>query len=290
MAADIGMAIAVFLCLNLSPYGPAQLQEGAFWKYRIAEAEVSMRIVQVSPADAGTLLKVEMSKPGQTGDRVQVMLAPDRRSARVSQDKPGGEGEALHMTIPEFKPGEVWRILGEESVTILKVQPEGTSTPAGHFPNAIKVSFGKGSEPEAALWIAPGVGVLAAGEDGRRDVELVDYGPRMPAPQMPGMQPGQPQGPPMMPMMPGPPGGASSPAVTALDQNTFVVADPVTRTVTVFAVERAAAGKWALLKKAVAPYGPPIQPMPGMRPEPGARPPFQPESPRAIPQTQKQPN
>jgi len=170
----------------------------------------------------------------------------------------------------------------------LNVQPEGTSTPAGHFPNAIKVSFGKGSEPEAALWIAPGVGVLAAGEDGRRDVELVDYGPRMPAPQMPGMQPGQPQGP---PMMPGPLAGGLSPAVTALDRDSFVVADPVTRTVTVFFLVRTAvSGKWALESKAVAPYGPPIQPMPGMRPEPGARPPFQPESPRAIPQTQKQPN
>jgi len=290
MAADVGMVIGMFLCLNLSPYGPPQLQEGASWRYRIAGEEVSMRIVQVSPADAGTLLKVQISTPGGTRDPVKVMLAPDRRSARLSQDEPGGEGEALHMTIPEFKPGEVWRILGEESVTIRNVQPEGTSTPAGHFPNAIKVLLGKGSEPGAALWIAPGVGVLATAEDGKRDMELVDYGPRVPAAQMPGMQPGQPQGPPMMPMIPGPPGGGLSPAVTALDANTFVVADPATRTVTVFAVGRSAEGKWALLKKAVAPYGPPIQPMPGMRPEQGGGPPHGPERPRAIPQTQKQPN
>jgi len=155
------------------------------------------------------------------------------------------------MSLPELKPGSRLQPSGEMPATVTKVQSLPTSTPAGDFPDAIKVSLAIENQPEGTMWLAPAVGLLAIAVDNASMMQLVDYGPRSTF-EPPRSQLALPQD---LPFIPTPAGSAITPALTALDAETFVVADPATRTVTVFLLVRSHTGDWRIETKAVAPYG-----------------------------------
>jgi hypothetical protein len=246
-------ALGLLLLLNLSPYGPPQVSEGTFWTYNMYGQVWTMRVVEVSADEAGTALDMEVSVNGHTL-RLRGTLSQDRRSLSLENAGPGGK-EKLSVEMPELKPGARLEPPGEMSATVIHVQPLPMSTPAGDFPEAIEVSLAVEGESEGTMWLAPGVGLLAVGSDGMTMMELVDYGPRS-APTPPGSDLAPPKDIAPITARTGIP---SAPALLALDENTFVVADPAARTLTVFVLVRSAAGRWRLETKAVAPYGPVTQ-------------------------------
>lgn len=257
MQAGISMMVLILMSLNLSPQGPPELRAGSFWSYRIDQGEtnVTMRIVEASPSDAGTALKVAVSVGDEVSLAIRVVVAPDRTAIRAWMDARSGETAPLDIVMPELKVGSQWQFPEEGTVTIRDVQPQPTTTPAGSFPNAVKVSAAPAGESPATVWIAPGVGLLGAGQRGEREIELVDYGPRAAMVQMPGAGPVVPVGTSVMPVPPSLAAGACAPVVTVLDRDTFIVTDPATRTVTVFLLERPKRGEWRLVSMAAAPYG-----------------------------------
>ena len=179
MQAAISTMVLILMSLNLSPQGPPELRAGSFWTYSIeGEANVTMSIVEASPSDAGTALKVAVSAGGQVSKPVQVVVARDRKSIKAWMDVPSGETKELDLVMPELKVGSRWEVPGEGTVTITDVRPEPTATAAGSFPNAVRVSAVREGQPQGTVWIAPGVGLLAGGTGGKREVELTDYGPR----------------------------------------------------------------------------------------------------------------
>lgn len=241
--------MALLLLVNLSPYGPPEVCEGAFWTYAFDQQEWAMRVVEVSPGEAGTSLQVEVSMNG-TSLPLRVLLSHDRRSLTL-QGVTSGDRDQLCVYLPELEPGARLQPPDEAAATVTKVQPLPRSTPAGDFPDAIEVSLAVEDQPEGTMWLAPGVGLLAFAADGTTMMELLDYGPRS-AFEPPGSQLAPPQDLPSLPTLTS---SAFAPALTALDENTFVVADPATRTVTVFLLLRSDAGHWRIETKAVAPYG-----------------------------------
>jgi hypothetical protein len=241
--------IIYLLLLCLSPYGPAELQEGASWTYAVHESSmpktVSLRIVGVSPEEDGLLVSAEVGMGSET-EELRVRLSPDRRTLHM---RAGEETATLH--VPEFAPGVTWKIPGADALTVTAVEALPLSVPAGKFPEALKVSLGSGGVTEGVIWLAPGVGFLVAEEDGVRAMELTEYhlgraatSRHPPAAGGRGGQRPRPQ-------------HTATPAVTALDENTFVVTDPVTKTVTVFRVVRSDTGEWKLERKARARYARP---------------------------------
>ncbi|GAH31659.1 unnamed protein product, partial [marine sediment metagenome] len=181
---------------------------------------------------------------------LRVLLSHDRRSLTL-EGVTSGDRDRLCVYLPEFEPGARLQPPGEVAARVTKVRPLPRSTPAGDFPDAIAVSLAVEDQPEGTMWLAPGVGLLAFAAEGETMMELVDYGPRS-AFEPPGSQLAPPQ---ELPLLPTLTSSAFAPAVTALDENTFVVADPATRTVTVFLLLRSDTGDWRIEAKAVAPYG-----------------------------------
>jgi hypothetical protein len=235
--------VALIVLVNLSPHGPSEVPEGSFWKYRLLGAgECTMRVIEVSPGEAGTSLQVEVS--------MNDTALPLRTT--LSQDSTSGGREKLFIQLPELKPGSRLSIPGEGTATITAVRPCPTSTAAGDFPEAIEVSLAVENDADGTMVLAPGAGLLAFRSEGRTMMELTDYGPRsVSAP--PGSQLAPPQDPPVIPV---PETGPFSPALAVLDENTFVVADPAARTVTVFRVVRSDRGDWRVEPMATARYGP----------------------------------
>lgn len=179
------MMALILMTLNLSPQGPPDLQAGQFWSYSVeGGGNITLRIVEASSSDAGTTLKVLVS----AGDRVsipgRVVVAPDRKSIKASMDIPSEGTASLDLVMPELKAGSRWELpeIPPEvrPATITDVRPEPTVTPAGSFPDAVRVSANLEGQPEATIWLAPGVGLLGAGpsQGSERAMELVDYGPR----------------------------------------------------------------------------------------------------------------
>jgi hypothetical protein len=247
----------LFMMLNLSPYGPAELREGAYWKYRLGGgAEATMRISEVSPGGSGMSLRMELtvSQGGETqAIPLRALLAADRRSVRTWRDVPSGAQQEYQMPLPEFRRGLTWEVPDADALTVDEVADhQRTSTPAGDFADALKVSGRNATGDAGEMWVARGVGLLWLGQGGKREIELVDHGPRLAA-GAPSRPPG---GLPALPMA-GPPAPRPAPVVTVLDKDTFLVTDPVTRTVTLFLLTRKD-DKWTLVKKAVAPYGTPM--------------------------------
>lgn len=247
--------MALLLLVNLSPYGPAEVCEGTSWTYAFDQQEWAMRVVEVSPVEAGTSLQVEVSMNG-TSLPLRVFLSHDRRSLTL-EGVTSGDRDQLCVYLPELEQGARLEPPGEKPATVTNVQSLPTSTPAGDFPHAIKVSLAIENEPEGTMWLAPGVGLLAIAADSATMMQLVDYGPRS-AFEPPRSQLALPQD---LPFIPTPPGSAITPALTALDAETFAIADPVRRTVTVFLLVRPATGDWRIETKAVAQYGQPVLPL-----------------------------
>ena len=177
------MMALILMTLNLSPQGPPEVRAGLFWTYSLEDqGNVTLRILEASPSDAGTTLKVMVIAGDKVSIRGRVVVGPDRKSVKASMDLPSGQTTSLDLVMPEVKVGSRWELpeIPPEvrPITITDVQPEPTTTPAGSFPNAVKVSAAIEGEPEATMWLAPGVGLLSAGPQGERAIELVDYGPR----------------------------------------------------------------------------------------------------------------
>jgi len=246
--------IILLVLLCFSPYGPAELQDGASWSYRSPDAAevATMRIVAVSPEGEGLEVRARMFTGNETVP-LRVHLSPDRRTVTLGLgledlDRPGRDTHTFHM--PEFAPGVTWQLPGEDPLTVTAVEAVPLSIGAGDYPEAVKVSLGAEDIGEVAIWLVPQVGLVAVDDHGERALELLQYSqvgvqrraPRdQPLRQPPLMQP------------------AAPPVVTALDANTFVVADPMTSTVTVYHVVRSDTGEWRLESKARASYGRPLR-------------------------------
>ena len=245
---EAGMGTIVLLLLTcLSPYGPADLQDGASWTYVLHEGPgpsmVQIEIVDISENESGLSVGLQVTE-GEHVAPLTVDLSPDRRTLRRA-----GVPDTM-LYVPEFAPGVTWEIPGEGTLTVTDVATGSITTVAGEFPEALKVSVGGKGAEGAFIWLQQGVGLVAAGEDGRRALELTSYNPGSTAVS------GRPA--PRMGRTGRRPGGASiaTPAVTALDAKTFVVADPVTRTVTVFRILMPGPREWKLTRVATAPYAP----------------------------------
>ncbi|UCH34503.1 MAG: zinc ribbon domain-containing protein [Armatimonadota bacterium] len=194
MQAGISWIMLILMSLNLSPQGPPELRAGSFWTYRVeGEGNLTMSILEASPSDAGMMLKVVVSpRPPVSVPIVasfvpqmmvpfQVVLAPDRKSIKAWMDVVGSrDTEVLDLAMPELKVGSRWELAEAGAVTITGVQPEPTITPAGSFPNAVKVSWAIQGQARGTVWIAPGVGFVAVGIGSERDLELTEYGVRPP--------------------------------------------------------------------------------------------------------------
>jgi hypothetical protein len=176
------MMLLILMSFNLSPQGPPELQAGQFWTYSVeGQGNTTLRIVQASPSDAGTALRVMVSTGPQISIPIQVVVARDRKSIKAWMDG-SRDTEILDLAVPELKVGSRWELRGMPPelgpATITDVRPEPVTTPAGSFPNAVRVSGAIEGQPRATMWLAPGVGLVGAGLRGEGALELVDYGPR----------------------------------------------------------------------------------------------------------------
>jgi hypothetical protein len=235
------------MLLGLSPYGPAEIQEGASWTYTSGHETYTLRITDVSPREADISVTAEVVA-GNERMPVSVAVSSDRQSLTARHWLGEGSGaEIFTFVVPELAPGVTWHFPWGDVATVTAVESLPLSTPAGDFPEAMKVSLqGEDIGDTGIVWLAWGVGILAIEDHGRREMELLDYQPKTPRRRPPRAQPvGRPRV-----MQAGPP-----PVVTVLDENTFVVVDPATNTVTVFHLVRSDTGEWQLEAKATSAYG-----------------------------------
>lgn len=141
-----------------------------------APAQGRLRVVEVtqgSPA-TGRVVTADLSLFGTT-KRVEVTLSADRRLL-VARPAPPALGATMTLTMPELEAGDRWSFLSMDPAPVRSVESRALSTPAGQFPDAVRIALGATKE-EAVLWFAPGVGLAALDGLGRRLVELTEYRP-----------------------------------------------------------------------------------------------------------------
>jgi len=178
MGSEDQSIIARSMLLNLSPYGPSELQTGASWSYDVEELPVECRlqVVEVTQMSqtTGLLVTADLSVFGTT-KRVQVTLSADRRLLHV-RPAPPALGATVTLTLPKLNAGDRWLALGLEEVDVYSVESRPLSTPEGEFADSVRIALGN-TQDDAALWFVPGVGLAAVEDSGRRFVWLTKYRP-----------------------------------------------------------------------------------------------------------------
>lgn len=233
--------LAVLILLSLSPYGPAKIQPGDWWSYRVDDSNLVLRITEVVSEESGTRLEGEVGAGGQVVP-VSMTLSPDRLQMTLRAGA-AGEREASSLTMSGLDVGAVWSLLTGNEAKVVAVETMPVFIGQREYDRATKVTVqavGEEAVGGGELWFASGVGLLALDADGKRQVELLGY--RL------AKAVGEPA--PSEPVMP----ARLAPGIAVLDQNTFVLADPETRTVTVFRLVRSDAKGWRLERMATASY------------------------------------
>jgi hypothetical protein len=277
MSAAMSLNVIAMLLLNLTGIGPAELHRGDRWEYRAMGNRLVMTVVEVRPEAEGTFVRLEVSSRERRGEfSVGVALSEDRSSMQARVAGSGDEGGEFELHWAGPKVGAELRLPDGDVATVTAVEPSPTMTPNGHFPEAIRAKLAvPGDTRDVAIVMAQGTGVLAVEEGSRREFELV-YSSVMerPRPARPDRRDGHPDAPGTR--RPGERGVEHTPVVTALDKDTFVVADPATRTVTLFHIDRSAGDAIKLVRVGMKRYGPTARQRPRPPEHPrlgGSRPP-----------------
>jgi len=159
--------LGLVMVLNLLPYGPKRLDEGASWTYDMDGQMWTFRIVEVAPMPTGqgTRVTTEVSSEGVT-ELLQMRLSENRESlfARVPGVPPSASPREPEIAHAELRPGARWQCPGMALGTIADVASLPLSTPAGEFPKAASVSVDFGDAGRGAFWFASGVGLVAVDE------------------------------------------------------------------------------------------------------------------------------